>query len=105
MRALSTIALQPSGVRMSREQRKLAAILAADVVGCSRLMGRDESGTLARSASSERSTCRRGTGQAGQLTASLADVRSTARILASRLVRARDGSCFLQCTNDLVAGH
>src|SRR5262245_54414123 len=48
MRALSTIALQPSGVRMSREQRKLAAILAADVVGYSRLMGRDESGTLAR---------------------------------------------------------
>jgi TolB-like protein/class 3 adenylate cyclase len=30
-----------------REQRKLAAILAADVVGYSRLMGRDESGTLA----------------------------------------------------------
>jgi TolB-like protein len=33
---------------MTREQRKLAAILAADVVGYSRLMGRDESGTLAR---------------------------------------------------------
>jgi adenylate cyclase len=31
-----------------REQRKLAAIFAADVVGYSRLMGRDESGTLAR---------------------------------------------------------
>jgi adenylate cyclase len=31
-----------------REQRKLAAIVAADVVGYSRLMGRDESGTLAR---------------------------------------------------------
>ena len=31
-----------------REQRKLAAVLAADVVGYSRLMGRDESGTLAR---------------------------------------------------------
>ena len=30
---------------MAREQRKLAAILAADVVGYSRLMGRDESGT------------------------------------------------------------
>jgi len=42
MRALSTIALQPSGVRMSREQRKLAAILAADVVGYSHLMGLDE---------------------------------------------------------------
>jgi TolB-like protein/class 3 adenylate cyclase/Tfp pilus assembly protein PilF len=33
---------------VARDQRKLAAILAADVVGYSRLMGRDESGTLAR---------------------------------------------------------
>lgn len=33
---------------MGREQRRLAAIVAADVVGYSRLMGRDESGTLAR---------------------------------------------------------
>ena len=32
---------------MTREKRRLAAIVAADVVG-SRLMGRDESGTLAR---------------------------------------------------------
>jgi len=31
-----------------REQRRLAAVLAADVVGYSRLMGRDEGGTLAR---------------------------------------------------------
>jgi len=31
-----------------REQRKLAAISAADVVGYSRLMGRDESDTPAR---------------------------------------------------------
>ena len=29
-----------------REQRRLAAILVADVVGYSRLMGQDESGTL-----------------------------------------------------------
>ncbi len=29
-------------------QRRLAAILAADVVGYSRLMGQDEAGTLAR---------------------------------------------------------
>src|SRR5436190_953252 len=29
-------------------QRKLGAVIAADVVGYSRLMGRDESGTLAR---------------------------------------------------------
>src|SRR5262249_26357102 len=36
------------GVPVAREQRKLAAILAGDVVGYSRLMGRDESGTLAR---------------------------------------------------------
>ena len=33
---------------MPREQRRLAAIIAADVVGYSRLMGRDESGTVAR---------------------------------------------------------
>jgi hypothetical protein len=33
---------------LPREHRKLAAILFADVVGSSRLMGRDESGTVAR---------------------------------------------------------
>jgi len=33
---------------LTREQRRLAAIVAADVVGYSRLMSRDESGTLAR---------------------------------------------------------
>lgn len=33
---------------MARELRRLAAILAADVVGYSRLMGRDEAGTVAR---------------------------------------------------------
>ena len=33
---------------LAREQRRLAAIVAADVVGYSRLMGRNESGTLAR---------------------------------------------------------
>src|SRR3982074_2963311 len=33
---------------MACEQRRLAAIVAVDVVGYSRLMGRDESGTLAR---------------------------------------------------------
>ena len=33
---------------MAREQRRLAAIVAADVVGYSRLIGRDESGTVAR---------------------------------------------------------
>jgi class 3 adenylate cyclase len=31
---------------LAREQRKLAAIFAADVIGYSRLTGRDESGTL-----------------------------------------------------------
>jgi adenylate cyclase len=34
-------------IPLAREQRRLAAILAADVVGYSRLMGRDESGTVA----------------------------------------------------------
>jgi TolB-like protein/class 3 adenylate cyclase len=33
---------------LARERRRLAAIVAADVVGYSRLMGRDETGTLAR---------------------------------------------------------
>jgi len=33
---------------VAREQRKLAAILAADVVGYSRLMGRDDGGTPAQ---------------------------------------------------------
>ena len=32
---------------MTRDHRRLAAIVSADVVGYSRLMGRDESGTLA----------------------------------------------------------
>jgi class 3 adenylate cyclase len=32
---------------LAREQRRLAAIVSADVAGYSRLMGRDESGTLA----------------------------------------------------------
>ena len=32
---------------LAREQRRLAAIVAADVVAYSRLMGRDESGMLA----------------------------------------------------------
>ena len=36
------------GNAVAREQRKLAAILFADAVGSSRLMGRDESGTVAR---------------------------------------------------------
>src|SRR5687768_7908279 len=35
-------------VLVAREQRRLAAIVAADVVGYSRLIGRDESGTVAR---------------------------------------------------------
>jgi len=34
-------------IALARELRRLAAIVAADVVGYSRLMGRDESGTLA----------------------------------------------------------
>src|SRR6266700_7824874 len=35
-------------LRVERVERRLAAILAADVAGYSRLMGRDEAGTLAR---------------------------------------------------------
>jgi hypothetical protein len=42
---------------VAREQRKLAAILAADVVGYSRLMGRDASSTLARLAAISSRIC------------------------------------------------
>ncbi len=39
----------PNGVAAERRsERRLAAILAADVAGWSRLMGRDEEGTLNR---------------------------------------------------------
>ncbi len=34
------------GPRVTREQRRLAAIVSVDVVGYSRLMGADEAGTL-----------------------------------------------------------
>jgi class 3 adenylate cyclase len=39
---------EEQSVRVHSVERKLAAILAADVVGYSRLMGEDEAGTLAR---------------------------------------------------------
>lgn len=39
---------QGSAPQVERERRKLLAILAADAVGYSRLMGRDEAGTLSR---------------------------------------------------------
>ena len=45
-----------------REQRRLAAILSADVAGYSRLMGRDESGTLARLKAHRHGAVRAGTG-------------------------------------------
>src|SRR5262245_36760878 len=44
----STIRGEAGEAPVTREQRKLAAILAADVVGYSRLVGRDESGTVSR---------------------------------------------------------
>src|SRR5215813_1702262 len=40
--------MEGRNIPLTREQRRLAAIVAVDVVGYSRLMGRDESGTLAR---------------------------------------------------------
>jgi class 3 adenylate cyclase len=42
---------QEDVVKEERVERRPAAILAADVVGYSRLMGEDEEGTLARLAS------------------------------------------------------
>ena len=44
----STIGVETVAVPVAREQRKLAAILAAEVVGYSRRMGRDESGTVSQ---------------------------------------------------------
>jgi TolB-like protein/class 3 adenylate cyclase len=44
----STIRARNAGSAVLREHRRLAAIVAADVVGYSRLLGRDESGTVAR---------------------------------------------------------
>jgi hypothetical protein len=41
-------AVEARGIPLAREQRKLAATFGADVVGYSRLIGRDESGTLTR---------------------------------------------------------
>jgi class 3 adenylate cyclase len=38
----------PDAIGQPKVERRLAAILAADVVGYSRLMGMDEEGTLAR---------------------------------------------------------
>ena len=40
--------LRVAVVSNSRVERRLAAVLAADIAGYSRLMGRDEEGTLAR---------------------------------------------------------
>jgi adenylate cyclase len=40
--------LESAALATERVERKLAAILAADVAGYSRLMGADEEGTLAR---------------------------------------------------------
>jgi adenylate cyclase len=45
---MSEGACGPERIPLVREQRKLAAIMAADVVGYARLMGRDEVGTLLR---------------------------------------------------------
>src|SRR5215813_14416032 len=47
-RTPTILARRNRGKALAREQRRLAAIMAVDVVGYSRLMGRDESGTLAR---------------------------------------------------------
>src|SRR5262249_18707038 len=45
VRLLRSVPSRTGEVSVTREQRRLAAIVAADVVGYSRLMGRDESGT------------------------------------------------------------
>jgi hypothetical protein len=71
-----------------RAQRRLAAILAADVVGHSRLMEQDELGTMQRSGIDERKYCSRwskGTGAASSssrvtVCSSNSAVQSTPRV-------------------------
>src|SRR5919201_3275589 len=46
--AAAAVGRSDSGVQAERVERRLAAILAADVAGYSRLMGADEEGTLRR---------------------------------------------------------
>ena len=46
--AESTVTMPTETLDQTRSERRLAAILAADVAGWSRLMGADEEGTLAR---------------------------------------------------------
>ena len=68
----------------ARVDRRLAAILAADVVGYSRLMGADEEGTLARL-----KACRKALVDAESET-----VRDKFSIRDTRLKPACDGACF-----------
>ena len=67
---------------MDREQRKLAAILAADVVGYSRLMGRDESGTLARLREHRKERPRSSPDQAADLDGNLWPASARTRLLS-----------------------
>ena len=46
--SIRPVRLESAALATERVERKLAAILAADVAGYSRLMGADEEGTLAR---------------------------------------------------------
>src|SRR5882762_2911058 len=45
---IRTSSIENLGGPLTRERRRLAAVVAADVVGYARLMSRDEAGTLAR---------------------------------------------------------
>src|SRR5690349_1923580 len=55
--AESTRPMPSEAFEQTRSERRLAAILAADVAGFSRLMGEDEEGTLARLKALRREVC------------------------------------------------
>ena len=67
---------------MAREERKLAAILAADDVGYLHLMGRDESGTLARLREHRKERPRSSPDQAADLDGNLWPASARTRLLS-----------------------
>jgi hypothetical protein len=75
-----------------RLQRRLAAILSADVVGYSRLMGIDEAGTLARLKAMRRRPWSLSSWKAGRRK-STAPGADTKRALNARTARSASSSC------------
>jgi hypothetical protein len=82
---------------MAREQRKLAAVVAADVVAYSRLMGRNENGALAAWPQSCRTASNGALSQRSQSTV----VSKRARLLPKSTATSKEHGYFLSsCAND-----